>query len=108
MDTQRRTIRLGFFVISAAVAVILFLDAAIPSAQEVVDGPPDGIEVLARGPVHEAFAEPVVFDPTPGTVVPAEPPAPIEEIPNEQKLEGEHVAWIPGYWAWDQIGRAHV
>src|SRR5262245_10063417 len=62
---------------------------------------PDGVEVLTRGPVHEAFAETIVFDPEPGVVVPKEPPDLIEEVPPEQKPEGTNVEWIPGYWAWE-------
>src|SRR5512145_2476188 len=61
----------------------------------------EGVQVLTRGPVHEAFAETVTFDPEPGIVVPKAPPAAIEELPPDQKPEGAHVAWIPGYWAWD-------
>src|SRR5689334_17752063 len=49
------------------------------SAPEVKDG--DGLEVLASGPIHEAFAEPVVFDPKPGPIVTKEPPPPVEEEP---------------------------
>jgi hypothetical protein len=63
-----------------------------------VDG---GMQVLTRGPVHEAFAETVTFDPEPGVVVPKAPPDSIAEIPPEQTPEGDNVAWIPGYWAWD-------
>ena len=62
---------------------------------------PEGAQVLTRGPVHEAFAEPVVFDPRPGPVVPKEPPPPVEELPPDQRPEGANVQWIPGYWAWD-------
>ncbi|HJQ78667.1 MAG TPA: hypothetical protein VJ828_01865 [Lacipirellulaceae bacterium] len=61
----------------------------------------ESVEVLARGPVHEAFAEPVnlqSFDPL---VIEVAPPEPIEELPPDQKPEGENVEWIPGYWAWD-------
>ncbi len=61
----------------------------------------DGMQVLTRGPVHEAFAETVTFDPEPGIVVTKGPPAAIEELPPEQRLAGTNVAWIPGYWAWD-------
>ena len=61
----------------------------------------DGMQVLTRGPVHEAFAETVTFDPKPGIVAPKAPPAAIEELPPDQKPEGANVAWIPGYWAWD-------
>ena len=60
-----------------------------------------GVQVLTRGPVHEAFAETVTYDPEPGIVVPKAPPAAIEEVPPDQRLEGANVAWIPGYWAWD-------
>jgi hypothetical protein len=61
----------------------------------------DGMEVLTRGPVHEAFAETISFDPDPGIVAPQSPPAEIEEVPPQQKPEGKNLAWIPGYWAWD-------
>jgi len=61
----------------------------------------DGVEVLTRGPVHEAFAETISFDPEPGVVVPKAAPEAIEELPPEQKPEGDNVDWIPGYWAWD-------
>ena len=61
----------------------------------------DGVQVLTRGPVHAAFAETVTFDPQPGIVVPKAPPQAIEELPPDQRPEGANVAWIPGYWAWD-------
>ena len=61
----------------------------------------DGVEILTRGPVHEAFAETVTFDPDPGIIVPKMPPAAIEESPPAQRLEGKNISWIPGYWSWD-------
>jgi WXXGXW repeat (2 copies) len=64
-------------------------------------GNTEGIEVLARGAIHEAYAEPVTFDPTPGITIAKQPPEPIEEIPAENKPAGDHVAWMPGYWVWD-------
>lgn len=39
----------------------------------------DGAEVLTRGPIHEAFAGTVAFDPGPGIVAPKTPPAAIED-----------------------------
>jgi hypothetical protein len=57
--------------------------------------------ILTRGPVHEAFAEPVNQDAEKGLVVPKAPPAPIEELPPDEKPEGDNVVWIPGYWSWD-------
>jgi hypothetical protein len=77
---------------------------------ELVAQPPDpppvpadvpGVEVQARGPVHEAFAEPTTAQPVPGPVVAKQPPDPIEELPPDQKPEGDNVQWIPGYWSWD-------
>jgi hypothetical protein len=69
--------------------------AAVQTAGE------DGVQVLTRGPVHEAFAETVTFDPEPGIVVTKAPPEAIEELPPEQRPAGPNVEWIPGYWAWD-------
>jgi hypothetical protein len=60
-----------------------------------------GVEVLTRGPVHEAFAGIVNFDPEPGIVIPSAPPELIEELPPDERPEGDDVVWIPGYWAWD-------
>jgi hypothetical protein len=65
----------------------------------------EGVEVLTRGPVHEAFAETVTLDPEPGIVVTEEPPRLIEELPPDQKPQGSNVVWIPGYWAWDKRPR---
>ena len=65
----------------------------------------EGVQVLTRGPVHEAFAETVSFDPQPGIVVARAPPAAIEELPPEQRPAGANVAWIPGYWGWDDERR---
>ena len=59
------------------------------------------MEVLTRGPVHEAFAETMTFDPEPGIVVRKAAPEAIEEMPPEQKPDGANVDWISGYWAWD-------
>ncbi|MBX3431907.1 MAG: YXWGXW repeat-containing protein [Pirellulales bacterium] len=64
----------------------------------------DGLQVLDRGPIHEAFAEPMV---DPGmhqdvgkALVPREPPEPINELPPEVRPDGANVIWIPGYWMW--------
>jgi hypothetical protein len=60
---------------------------------------PKGVEVLARGPVHEAFAS-LTAEPQPTKVVPKKPPKPLDEMPPEEKPEGD-VLWMGGYWAWD-------
>jgi len=61
----------------------------------------EGEEVLTRGPVHEAFAAVVSYNPAPGIVVKMRPPELIEELPPEERPEGDDVTWIPGYWGWD-------
>ncbi len=59
-------------------------------------------EALTRGPLHEAFATPVVFNPAAGPIVPKAPPGPIEELPPDQKPRGDNVEWMPGYWQYDE------
>jgi hypothetical protein len=54
-----------------------------------------------RGPVHEAFAVPADKAPVAGPAVPRQPPAPVPEVPPEQRPEGDNVIWVPGYWGWD-------
>jgi hypothetical protein len=74
---------------------------AVPVVAQSPDLPPvpAGIEVQARGPVHEAFATPTAEHcETP--LVPQRPPAPIEEMPPAEKPDGS-VIWIGGYWAYD-------
>jgi hypothetical protein len=83
------TLRLGF----VALGLAGWLTAPVAAA--------DDVEVLARGPVHEAYAEPSEREPAPTPVIPKEPPKPIEELPPDQKPEGANVQWMPGYWAWD-------
>src|SRR5258707_896509 len=57
---------------------------------------------LAKGPVHEAYANPADPRPEALPLVPKEPPPLIEETPPDQKPAGDNVIWIPGYWSWDQ------
>lgn len=75
-------------------------DLALGQAQSPGDDVP-GAEVLTRGPVHEAFAGMVTFNPEPGVVISKAPPDVIEEVPPEERPAGDNVSWIPGYWAWD-------
>jgi hypothetical protein len=76
---------------------------ATPNSNGTPSGNPpqtaNGVEVLSRGPVHEAFATPTT-EPTPTMPVDKQPPKAIEEIPPAEKPQG-NVTWIPGYWAWD-------
>lgn len=87
------------FVVPATLSAQVALNPAAgdPAADEAELMP----EELTRGAVHEAYAQPVVFNPTAGDVVPQAPPEPIEELPPEEQPAGENVEWIPGYWSWD-------
>jgi hypothetical protein len=96
-----------YFSIIGALAVLatsgpLLLPAAAQAPSTEVEATDNqNVEILTRGPVHEAFAEAVSFKPEPGFIVAKAPPTAIEELPPEQELEGENVTWISGYWAWD-------
>jgi hypothetical protein len=60
-----------------------------------------GVEAQGRGPVHEAFADPgAAARPTP--IVAKQPPDAIDEVPPDQKPDGDNIQWIPGYWAYDE------
>jgi hypothetical protein len=76
-----------------------------PNASVAQPPPPadqqEGVEVLTRGPMHEAYAAPQSLDPKPSPLVPKAPPEPVPESPPDQKPDGSHVVWISGYWAWD-------
>ncbi len=63
----------------------------------------NGAQVLDEGPIHEAFAEPVVLDARPRVIVDREPPEPINELPPEVQPEGDNIQWVPGYWMWSDI-----
>jgi hypothetical protein len=96
MRTQRFTLCAG----SLALAV-LFVSTQFAPAADVPAAGDNGVTVLARGPVHEAFAQPSARNPEPTPVIPKRPPDPIPEEPPDQKPQGENVQWMPGYWAWD-------
>jgi hypothetical protein len=58
--------------------------------------------IQTRGPVHEAFAEPILYDPEPGFLIGYRPPEPLDEVPPPiYPVSSGQVTWIPGYWAWD-------
>jgi hypothetical protein len=62
---------------------------------------PAGSQVLAGGPVHEAFAKPVSMDPQAPILIPQQPPANLQEVPPAERPVGASIVWVPGYWAWD-------
>jgi hypothetical protein len=93
--------RVGSFGLLLLGAGLLPLAGLQPQDNQA-PGQDQGVEVLARGPVHEAYAEPVESRPQPTITVSKQPPDPIQEVPPDQKPEGDDVQWIPGYWSWDQ------
>jgi hypothetical protein len=101
-------------VFGIAFLLLPFADCLLQKAQaatisdigEEMDPPPsvpaqEQPEVLTRGPVHEAFAEPVSLQADDGLVTSKQPPARIEEIPQREKPAGGNFVWVPGYWSWD-------
>ena len=90
----------------AAILAVIATAAFAGSASAQPGSPPgenvnQGMDVLTRGPVHEAFAETVNFNPEPGIIAPRAPREIIEEMPPDQRPDGANVTWIPGYWGWD-------
>jgi hypothetical protein len=68
----------------------------------------NGITILGKGPVHEAYAQPYKPNPGPTPVVPKKPPAPIPEVPPDEKPSASNVQWIPGYWSWDPDKKDYI
>ena len=64
-------------------------------------GQASGEEVMTRGPIHEAFAEPVNTGAVQPLIVPKQPPEPINEAPSDTRPADENATWISGYWTWD-------
>ena len=86
--------------------------AETQAAQSVLDFPgaldlpeelnnSEDLNVLTRGPLHEAFASAHQADPQPSALILKTPPKLIDEIPPEYQPDGNNVQWISGYWAWD-------
>lgn len=73
-------------------------DQPAPAAQADPEIP-RGVEVQARGVIHEAFASPTT-EPKQPYLIPKKPPVPLEEMPPEEKPDGD-VVWIGGYYSWD-------
>src|SRR5262249_25140587 len=99
---MNKTLLWAILVSTLSVANLLSPMALAQTGPPPALPPQEGVEVQARGPVHEDFAEPVVRGPRPTPVVNQSPPEAVEELPPEEKPAGGNVIWIPGYWAWDE------
>jgi hypothetical protein len=96
-----------------ALTVVLLTLAVNPLYGNANEKPPpipaeENPDVLTRGPVHEAFAEPVDLQFQPGLVVPTQPPANIVENPPTDRPAGTQFVWVPGYWAWDSERNGYI
>ncbi len=101
MPTTNIIIRMSLFsILSVAICSVVMVRQSAAS--------PGGAEVLARGPVHEAFAEPLNLHGIDPQMVSTAPPKPVEELPPEVKPDGNNVQWIPGYWAWEVDRKDYV
>jgi hypothetical protein len=93
--------RISKFGMVAAQTVLIGLGVTIATSQTDSGVDDQGAQVLTRGPVHEAFAGIVNYNPEPGVIVEKAPPEAIEELPPGERPVGDNITWIPGYWAWD-------
>src|SRR5262245_44672692 len=92
----------GLTALLIAVPAIWTQEGAAPPPPPDPNAAPAGLEDLARGPVHEAFAEQAHGQVKVAPIVAKQPPDPIEEVPPDQKPDAEGVQWLPGYWAFDE------
>jgi hypothetical protein len=88
----------GMLGLAALLAAKSLAQDETPPAEPAL---PDGVSVLTRGPMHEAYAVPSETQPQPSPLVAKQPPEPVEETPPDQKPEGDNVQWMPGYWQLD-------
>jgi len=102
--TSRFGALLGGTLLAGAllIAHVTAQEESLPPPPPAAPAPQEGVDVMARGPVHEAYAEPAQARPEPSPLVEKQPPEPINELPPDQKPDGDNVQWIAGYWAWDQ------
>src|SRR2546428_5587018 len=89
-------IRGPLFLVCALALCLITTSALRADESEKAD-----IQIDARGPVHEAYAQPHQAVAGPNEPVQNKPPEPIPEEPAAEKPQGKNVRWIPGYWQWD-------
>jgi hypothetical protein len=90
--------KVRYVIVAVAIGILSYSMTPLLGQEE---GESDGVEVLARGPLHEAFASATTLAPQAGLTVKSAPPEDIEEVPPDQKPAGSNIAWISGYWGWD-------
>ncbi len=98
---MNRLIKLGFGLLTILALASFGTPQDTSPAFKNAIAAEDAAEVQVRGPLHEAFAQPLDMNPEPGAVVPKAPPPPIPEEPPTERPDVANAEWIPGYWAWD-------
>src|SRR5262249_30792281 len=91
---RMNTLRIPLRLAALTLGPLLLLDG-LGQDTEPAQNPPEP-RALARGPLHEASADPTEAQPHPSPVVTRKPPDPVDEMPPDQKPEGDDVQWIPG------------
>src|SRR5713226_8078339 len=76
---RRLAMKPCIWILMASTLGLAALVTAPAPAQKDEPATKEGVEVQARGPVHEAFAEPSQARPLPSPFVPKKPPDPIDE-----------------------------
>jgi len=99
MESNQRYISTMTIVLQ--IWTILLVPAAIIGRAGWSTAAEDGVEIMTRGPVHEAFADVGTDEIQPEPVINHPVPEPINEVPPDYRPEGSNVQWIPGYWSWD-------
>ncbi len=100
-------------VMAAAVPVAQPIPAApAASINTPADVPPtpeqEQPEPLTRGPVHEAFAQPVTLQDKQECLTASQPPAtPTENPPADRPIDAAYI-WVPGYWSWDAEREGYI
>ncbi len=89
-------------ILGAFSALMMTGATLLPTGAIAQEAGAENVQVLTRGPVHEAFAESINYEPQPGLIISTRVPDPIEELPPDQRPDGDNVTWISGYWAWDE------
>src|SRR5690242_18352860 len=105
MELEEGMLRQPWLLATSVLAGLFLCGAAYAQDENLLGAEadvPEGVEVLTRGPIHEAFASPITGEVEAGLVVAKQPPGDIEEVPPEYRPEGDDVIWIPGYWAWEE------